>query len=340
MRLALVSVVSLLVGCGGDGSVEIAANQDNFCETIAEVVCHNLYQCCTESEIQDYLSVSEPRTELQCREDRRRDCERDSADIRDSLKAGRITFDAPRLNECLGTIIAPEGVCSSVVTELPYKEACKTAPWVGAVATGGSCYFDFDCAGAPDSFCGPDQKCKQKPQAGFPCSVSTPCASQFYCASNGTCAAKLTSGAPCMPGVSNQCAEDLFCDANATPTPVCATKKAGGEACTGDTSCTSGDCVPGQCMGTSSQCFNDAQCSSRCAGSGQFCTTAANCGNGNCSISGTTCNNTTLVCGGGAGDTCVFPVQCLPGDCVGDPICTSQTLTVDYCTIVGVSPNP
>lgn len=339
MRIALLSVLgALLVGCGDDG-VNIAANQDNFCETIADVVCHNLYQCCTESEIEDYLSVSEPRTELQCIEDRKRDCQRDAADIRDSLQAGRITFDATRLNDCLNAIVAPENVCSAVVTELPYKEACKDSPFVGTVATGGTCFFNHDCAGAPDSFCGPDQKCKQKPQAGFPCSFSMPCASQFYCATNGTCAAKLAAGAPCT-GDPNQCAEGLFCDSLATPMPVCAARHAGGEACTADAACTSGDCVPGQCMGTTQTCFTDAGCQSRCAGTGFSCTTAANCGNGNCSISGTTCNGTSLLCNGGTGDTCVFPVQCLPGDCVGDPICTSQTLTVDYCTVVGVSPNP
>jgi hypothetical protein len=28
----------------------------------------------------------------------------------------------------------------------------------------------------------------------------------------------------------------------------------------------------------------------------------------------------------------VFPVLCLPGDCVGEPICTAAQYSVDYCS--------
>ena len=75
-------------------------------------------------------------------------------------------LDAARLNDCLNAVLAPDGVCSQVVTELPWREACETAPWVGTVQPGSACFFNHDCAGAPDSFCGPDQKCKAKPTAG------------------------------------------------------------------------------------------------------------------------------------------------------------------------------
>jgi hypothetical protein len=34
----------------------------------------------------------------------------------------------------------------------------------------------------------------------------------------------------------------------------------------------------------------------------------------------------------------VFPVLCLPGDCIGDPVCTSRTLAVDYCESLGELP--
>jgi hypothetical protein len=335
MRVALISVVSLVAACGG-GGVSISTNQDNFCSEIAEVVCHNMYQCCTESEIEDRLSVSDPRTEAQCREDYERICDRTAPDLRDSLKAGRVTFDANRLNACLDAVLAPDDVCSEIVTgEAPWKEPCKDAPWVGTVQTGGSCFFNFDCAGAPDSYCGPDQKCKAKPTAGFPC--GTGCASQYYCASNGTCAAKLAVNAPCESDY--QCDKDLYCDQSATPEPICTMKGAGGSSCKSDYACLSGDCVPGQCMGTTQQCFEDSNCSSRCADDGSFCTTAANCALGNCSVTGTSCNGTTSNCTGGS-DVCVFPVQCLPGDCVGDPVCTASTLTADYCTSIGNIPSP
>jgi hypothetical protein len=40
----------------------------------------------------------------------------------------------------------------------------------------------------------------------------------------------------------------------------------------------------------------------------------------------------------GAGDTCLFPVRCLPGDCVGDPVCTAAQYVVDYCDVVTTQP--
>jgi hypothetical protein len=334
MRIALLSVLGL-VACGG-GSVEVSANQDNFCDEIAEVVCHNLYSCCTESEIQDTLSVSEPRTENQCREDIKRGCDRNAPDLRDSLLAGRVTLDATRLNDCLTAVLAPDDVCSEVVTELPWKEACKTSPWVGTVQTAGTCFFNHDCAGAPDSFCGPDQKCKAKPTAGFPCGSG--CASDYYCANNGTCAARVAAGAPCQSN--SECARDLYCDENATPEPVCAVKGGAGMACAGDSACISNDCVPGQCMGTNFSCYMDTDCNSRCADDGSFCSTASNCSVGNCSMTGTSCSSDANCFGEVGVDLCVFPVQCLPGDCVGDPVCTSQTLVVDYCQSFNNIPNP
>lgn len=336
MRVALIAVLGVVAACGDDG-VNVSTSESNFCDQIADVVCHNLYQCCTESEIEGYLDVSEPRTELQCREDVKRRCDRQAPDIRDSLEAGRIEFDSVRLNDCLNAVLAPDDVCSEVVTELPWKEACEEAPWVGMVQTGGSCFFNHDCAGYPDSFCGPDQKCKAKPTAGFPC--GTGCASDFYCnTTNQTCAAKGTLGAPCIGNV--ECQKDLYCDVpSGTTMGMCAMKQGGGSACRSDAACLSSDCVPGMCMGTTQSCYESDDCQSRCANTGFSCDAASDCGNGNCSISGTTCSEFSP-CGGGTGDNCVYPVQCVPGSCVGDPVCTSQTVVADYCSGIGVIPDP
>jgi len=336
MRVALIAAIGLLAACGDDG-VTIDTNDENFCEQISDVICHNIYSCCTESEIQSLLDVSEPRTELQCREDIKRRCDRTSPDLRDSLDAGRVTFDAARLNACLTAILAPDGVCAEVVqgNDLPWTEACEEAPWVGTVATGGSCFFNFDCAGGVDSFCGPDQKCKAKPTAGFPC--GTGCASDYYCATNGTCAAKVAAGAPCTSNT--QCQEDLYCDQYATPEPVCAMKQAGGATCTTSSACLSSDCVPGKCMGTTLSCYMDSQCNSRCANTGFSCTDSSDCALGTCDESSISCDDESD-CVLSATDDCVFPVMCVPGDCIGDPVCTSETLVADYCSNVGFIPDP
>lgn len=324
MRQVFAFAVVLLVGCGGDGGVNIDSNADNVCGEIAEVGCHNLYQCCAEGEIENFLGVSEPRTELQCRDDLERICERRAGTLEFSIGEGRVRFDAAAMNACLETIVAPDDTCATVVTMLPWTEACMNTAFVGTVATGGDCFFAHDCAGGVDAFCAPNQKCAMRPTAGMPCGSG--CASAFFC-QTGVCAPRVAAGSMCTS--TTQCQQTLFCDTSA-PTPVCTARLPGGSACTSSSGCASGQCVPGTCTGTSNTCFRDTDCSGRCADDNSFCTTAANCALGTCSVSLTSCSQQsqcTMV-----GDVCNFPVQCLPGDCLGDPVCTAATLTVDYCT--------
>jgi hypothetical protein len=338
----------MVVACSGDDAVSIGTNQDNFCSQIADVVCHNVYQCCTESEIENYLNVSDPRTELQCRDDVTRDCERDAPEVRDSLKAGRVTFDPAKLNACLTAVLAPDGVCSQVVTDYPWKEACdiKNVPWVGTVATDGQCFFSFDCAGSPDSFCGPDQKCHMKPGAGFPCSTGGVCASAYYCGSNNTCTQKLAVGAACLTG--QVCEKDLFCDSKGTTVTtddVCAAKQPGGAACFGDQGCSSGDCISGLCQGSTFQtCYADTGCLNHCAGlANQNCGVSGDCGRGFCSgNTSLTCYDTAECTAQSAGTCGLYPYTCVPTDCVGDSVgvCTSAIRTADYCTNFANIPHP
>jgi hypothetical protein len=328
MRLAyVVSMCVVAVGCGG-GGISISGNESNFCEEIAKVACNNFYQCCTESEIQRLLGVTEPRTEKECREDVRRICVRNASSLSNSLEAGRVAFSAQAFNDCLNAVLAPEGTCASIESVVPWEAACMTSAFAGTVQTTGSCFFSHDCAGAPDSFCGPDQKCSQKPTAGFPCGSG--CASDFYCGTNGLCQAKAAAGAPCMSNT--QCQQGLFCDVDATPEPACAPKIEGGLACRSNSACLSNDCIPGRCMGTSFGCFRDTDCNSRCANSGATCTTSAQCALGNCSVGGNSCSS-DIHCTVDATDVCIFPVQCVPGACIGDPVCTAQRVNIDYCQL-------
>ncbi len=102
------------VGCGGDDGVGIDTSQSNVCDEIAEVACHNLYNCCTEHEIQVFLRVSEPRTQVQCREDVKRSCERDIASLNFSIEQNRLRFDPNLMNNCLAAIVAPDATCAEV----------------------------------------------------------------------------------------------------------------------------------------------------------------------------------------------------------------------------------
>ena len=85
-------------------------------------------------------------------------------------------------------------------------------------------------------------------------------------------------------------------------------------------------------MGTNITCYQDTTCSGHCANSTLSCSTSAQCGTGTCSVSSISCTTqTTCTNTGQSGDTCVFPVLCLPGDCIGEPVCTNALTTIDYC---------
>ncbi len=337
MRVACIaSLVGLLAGCQDGFSIDASA--ETFCDEFAELACYNMYRCCTEQQIETELGVDEPRTEAQCREDKKRSCHRASASLRDSLEAGRVTFNADVFNNCLSSMAAPSDACSEYVTEQPWEEACEDSPWTGTVAVGGNCFFDHDCAGAPDNAeCGPDQKCVALPTGGFPCPTGQ-CAEGFFCGTNTVCEPTLAEGAPCT--ANNQCQEDLFCDQTALPMPICTAQKPGGESCTSDLNCISGDCVPGQCAVTNQTCYTDAQCGGRCADDNSFCTVGADY---LCNISGTCNVVTSVTCSGStadqqcvdaaAGTKCNFNVACVPGDCIGDPVCTAPLFLADYCAL-------
>lgn len=330
---SLVFVAVLLVGCQ-DG-LEVSASEDSFCSELAEVACHNLYQCCTESDIEEDLGVSEPRTEAQCREDKTRRCEVSTARYRDSLAKNRVQFNPEAYNACLEAVLAPDDTCSTYVDKLPWTEPCDVSAWTGLIPMAGSCFFDHDCAGYPKSAeCGSDQKCVTLPIGGFPC-VNGNCAEDFFCGTGQICQARLAEGTPCDG--SDECQDNLYCDFAAMPDPVCAGRKPAGTACTSNNGCISAQCIPGECALTGATCYSDAGCSSRCAGSSfQTCTFDYQ-----CNTSGRCNTVTSQTCGGStadadcvalsAGTTCIFNVSCVPDDCIGDPVCTAPLFLADYC---------
>ena len=323
MRACLcVALIAALVGCGDDG-VTIDANEGNVCSQIADVACHNLFKCCTEGEIEQFLNVSERQSEDQCREDLKVSCERSIAALRFSYDQKRVRFDNNIMNNCLAAIAAPGDTCAEVLPELPWGEVCMTSAWVGTVPVEGECLLSMECLGSPDAYCAPNQKCAAKAGHGQPCGAG--CAHEFYCSAN-VCQPRLPAGGVCA--TTSQCQQDLFCDTS-LPMPVCTVPQPAGSACVSDSACESKDCIPGTCAGPSpTTCFKDTDCSGRCADDGSFCSTSASCATGTCQLSGFSCSTPTSC---GTGDTCVFPVACVIGDCVGDPVCSVSRVVVDYC---------
>jgi hypothetical protein len=312
-----------LVACGG--GVSVSTNASNVCSEVAEVACHNLYQCCSEGEIEDFLNVSEPRTEPQCKEDVRRLCERNIVKLDTAIEAKRVKFESETMNKCLEALVAPSDTCAIVGTMLPWTEECMDSAWVGLVADGGQCFATNECA-SKNSICATNQTCTPRPVAGEPCGQFG-CAPGNFC-QTGICRAQLGTGQACTSSL--QCIQPLFCDFAATGTPVCTDRLDGGAACSSNQNCKSGQCIPGTCAGSTISCFTAASCNQRCADDGGFCGTDFDCGSGRCSISTTTFCSSTASCP--LGETCNFPVKCLIGaSCVGTPACTTAQQVADYC---------
>lgn len=332
MRHKFVIAFLFMAACGGDGKPQIGANKDNVCSQIASVTCYNLYQCCSEGQIESFLRVSDPRTEAECITDVTRLCDQQIGLVDASIKAGRVTFDSAAMNACLKALVAPDGTCSSVGSMLPWTTACMNPAWVGTVAAGGMCTHGFECANPTSAYCAPNQVCTALPTEGMPCAVAggvTECASGFFCG-GGTCHAQVAAGGMCNSN--QQCQKGNFCN-NAQPR-VCEAVHSAGQACTGSASCQSNQCLPGVCSGTTASCFTSADCQfngGHCSNNpNMFCNTDGTCGAGTCSVGGTACTAQAQCTG--AGNTCVFPNTCILSTCTGNIVCADTQVEADYCT--------
>jgi len=328
MRTAMaMCAVIVMIGCGGggDGHPAIRTSQDSVCDDVAEVACYNMYRCCSESEIEDILSVTDPRTQDECHEDVVTLCKRNLVTIDFSIKNKHLKFDAEIMNKCLEAIVAPTDTCSAISSMEPWTEACLESAWSGTVEPGGACDFPNECT--KDNFCSAGRLCTALPAEGMACSIQG-CASGLYCDATevpSVCHAQLAAGGPCSSVV--QCQKGLYCD-TASVTPVCTARHAIGEACTGNATCESATCLPGTCADSTSTCFTDANCNGHCADDDSFCTTDSTCSSGICSGAGTLCFSQADCL---TGSTCEFPVKCLPAECVGNVVCAEAHDFVSYC---------
>lgn len=324
MKHKMIVVFLFVVACGGGGKPQISATKDNACSQIASVACYNLYQCCSEGQIESYLKVSDPRTEDECITDVTRLCEQKIGIVDASIAAGRVTFNASAMNTCLNALIVPDSSCSSVGSMLPWTAACMDAAWVGAVAVGGVCFNNFECADPDNAYCAPNQLCTAFPTAGLPCAGLT-CAAGFYCGA-GTCHAQIPAGGMCT--TNQQCLKGNYCN-NAQPR-VCAPLQGPGQSCTSNQSCQSNQCLPGVCSGSTTTCFTSTDCGGRCSNNNFPCSQDQNCGAGTCSVGGAMCTSPTQCTG--IGNTCVFPNTCVLSSCVGKVVCADPEIEADYCT--------
>lgn len=318
----------VLVSCNSNGP-DINTTQDNVCDQIAEVACFDMYQCCSEGEIERTLMVSDPRTQAECQSDLATRCRRQAADLDFSIKNKHVKFDSKVMNDCLKEFVAPSNTCVTVDAMKPWAMACMTSAWTGVVDVGGACDFSYECA--KDNLCAGNRTCIALPTENMPC--STQCASGLFCdttpITGAVCHALLGPGVACTSNT--QCQKNLFCDTSA---PVgmrnCTPLHANGETCSGSATCTSSLCLTGTCSVTGFGCFTDATCGGRCSNiPSMSCTLDSTCGAGVCSGTATPCLSATdPVCV--SPSVCVFPNKCNLGKCMGN-VCADNHLTIDYC---------
>lgn len=318
----------VLVSCGGSNGLDINTTQDNVCDQIAEVACFDMYQCCSEGEIEKVLAVSDPRTQADCQTDLATRCRRQAADLSFSIKNKHVKFDSKVMNDCLKGFVAPSNSCVAVESVKPWAMACMTSAWTGIVEAGGTCDFSYECS--KDAFCAGNRTCVALPTESMPCSTVQGCASGLFCdttpVTGAVCHALLGAGVACTS--SPQCQKGLFCD---TTAPIgmrtCTPLLANGVTCGSSASCTSNLCLTGTCSITGFSCLSDASCGGRCSNNPILsCTTDTQCG-GTCSGTTTPCVVQTDCTA--TGSTCVFP-KCNLGKCMGN-VCADPHLTIDYC---------
>src|SRR5262245_46042957 len=126
MRASIMFLV-MTVACGdnGDGRPEVATSVGTLCRTLAEVACHDMYNCCAEIEVEQYLGVREPRPESACVDDVETWCDRQLGEEQYAVAAGTLAYDADAMDVCLSALLAPADTCTFVGEEEPWRLACK-----------------------------------------------------------------------------------------------------------------------------------------------------------------------------------------------------------------------
>ncbi|MFI5308098.1 MAG: hypothetical protein ACHQ53_12135 [Polyangiales bacterium] len=132
--------------------------------------------------------------------------------VQDSIDAGRVSYDASKVDGCLDAIKALG--CSFSTTRLFEKDACKGV-FTGHAKAGAKCTVGEDC----DSglFCQHDATtcpgtCKALLKPGSTCDSADQCADGLACSkSTATCEEPSHAGEACGGGVAGECAGGLSC---------------------------------------------------------------------------------------------------------------------------------
>jgi hypothetical protein len=217
-------------GCGGDdddergpdGGADAGAGFEAaaLAARLADALCPQLLRCCSDAELGELFAEADPpgppADAAACAEAVTGPLGEELGRLSASVEAGRLRYRADRMDECLGLLgeLTCDEFAGTVGDDLYRFPACD-APFAGAVAEGGRCAGDLDCA------------------AGL-------CAGRQD-GELGSCRAAPGEGEACVDG---RCGEGLYCDDIGG---ACIAQREDGAECTGEDQCRSGACPDGRC---------------------------------------------------------------------------------------------
>ena len=266
---SLLSLITLVAGCGGDLSVS------DFQDQSEQLLCEHDVTCGVISPSDRDACIAGAKVQIA------RTSRVYSTD--DAIAAGRLSIDQAKAKSCLDWLRTAPCYGADFPTD-----CLKTSK--GLVAAGGACHSTGECAvghcdGSNASGCA--GTCKALPAIGEACTGE--CATGAYCDFTTTkCAATVAAGGPCATG--NECADTLTCE-NKVCTAQTSPMLKVGDPCPGN----SGICGPGIFCDRST---NPKGVCAAAAGKGAPCTTPYGC------VDGTTCIGATATMTGIQPGTC------------------------------------
>lgn len=242
-----------VAGCGGSAPKKPALSIDGFVEGLAEAACRWQLSCCSPIEL-EISPTTGYATKDECLPFARLELEQASADVRASLRAGDVTFDAAAASACLEraslrACTPRPGPASEGLSFGPWLYSCRAA-FVGRRGAGSPCPTGLECGAGtlcrPDEGFEPTIACHRATEAEicsskavwasvYPGLVEPPCAENTVCGEDPACLSYPRDGEPCL-GVPPFCDPDpalaLTCvGMGFNGLGVCATAGGGGDAC-------------------------------------------------------------------------------------------------------------
>lgn len=208
IRTACVVTAMTMVACGGDDAPIAYADLP---AELADALCSYAYRCCDAAELVDQFGGFDPPVtdEASCRV-AVTGLYQDLFGGDPAVASGRISYDAGIAATCVAAVRGATCGTSNQV----FRDRCD-AVFVGAVAAGGACADNDECAaGLCDQSAGAAEgTCATPPTAGMAC-VDDACADSAYCefqpaTSQYQCVAKRADGGLCTTG--RECLSE-YCD--------------------------------------------------------------------------------------------------------------------------------